>query len=82
LNISYAPIYIFSRPLGQHLDGAVPEVANVAGQLMAARHPVRGEAKADALDPADEDYMPGNHFQLTIDYFRFIIDRQITIMTC
>ena len=68
LNISYAIVYIFSRALGEHLDGAVWEVADVAGQLVAAGHPVGGEAKAHALDPAGEDYVFCNYIQLIIDY--------------
>ena len=68
LNISYAIIYVLSRSLGEHLDGAVWEVADVAGQLVAAGHPVGGEAKAHALDPAGEDYVFCNYIQLIIDY--------------
>ena len=68
LDVSYAIIYIPSRSLGEHLDGAVWEVADVAGQLMAAGHPVGCEAKAHALNPAGEDYVLCNHIQLIIDY--------------
>ena len=68
LNISYAIIYIFSRSLGEHLDRAVCEVADVAGQPVATGHPVGREAKAHALNAADEDYVPCNHKRLTIDY--------------
>ena len=67
LDVSYAIVYVLSRTLGEHLDGAVREVADVAGQLVAAGHPVGGEAKAHTLDPAGEDYMLCNHIQLIID---------------
>jgi len=46
----------------------VPDVADVAGQLVAAGHPVGGEAKAHALNPAGKDYVLCNHTQLIIDY--------------
>ena len=82
LNIFYAIIYIFDRSLGEHLDGAVCEIADVAGQLVAAGHPVSGESEADALNAAGEDYMPCNHMQFTIDHLLSIIDLHATAITC
>jgi hypothetical protein len=61
-NISYAIIYILRLTLGKHLNGAIPQVADKAGQLMTMRHPVSGKAKADALNATDKNYVFGNHF--------------------
>jgi len=65
LNLLYATVNVFRGALGEHLDGAVHEVADVTGELMATGHAVRGKAKTDTLDPADEDYVSGNHFLTT-----------------
>jgi hypothetical protein len=82
LNVFYAIIYIFSRSLGEHFDGAVREVADVAGQLVAAGHPVGGEAKTHALDPAGEDYVLCNHVRLTIFYLLLTIGLRAVTVIC
>ena len=82
LNISYAIVYIFGRSLGKHLDGAVGEVADVAGQLIPAGHPVSGESEADALNAAGKYYVLCNHIQFTIDYLLFTIGLRVTTVIC
>jgi hypothetical protein len=62
LNLLYAIVDVFRRALGEHLDGAVRHVADEAGELMAIGHPMSDKAKTNALDPAGENYMSGNHF--------------------
>jgi len=52
--------------LGEHLDGTVRHVADEAGQLMAAGCPVCGEAKADAVDTANENYTFRYHLSYRI----------------
>ena len=66
LNILYAVIYFLRASLGEHLDGAVRHVSDETGQLTAVCRPAGGEAKADALDPADENNVSGNHFLFCI----------------
>ena len=61
LYVAYAAIYIFAPALGEHLDGAVRQVADEACNLVAIGHPVGGEAETNTLDMAGEDYMPGSH---------------------
>jgi hypothetical protein len=68
LNFAYAIIYVLSRSLGKHLDGAVSGVADITGQMVAAGHSVGREAKTNALNSAGENYMLCNHLQLIIDY--------------
>ncbi len=65
-NVLYAVIYILRAPLGEHLDGTVRHVADEAGQLTATCSPAGGEAKADALDSADENYMFGKHLSYRV----------------
>ena len=75
-DVSYAVINIISGALGEHLDGAVREVADKTGKLMAISHPVSGKAKTDALNPADEDDVSGNHFLM--DYSSFLSNDRLT----
>ena len=60
-NVLYAVVNVIGCALREHLDGTVRQVADEAGELMSIGHPVSGKAKTDALDPADENYVPGNH---------------------
>jgi len=59
---------VIKAALGEHLNRAVWQVADKAGQPMTIRNVGRGEAKANALNPPHEDYMFGNpvHCQLTV----------------
>ena len=61
-NVLYAIVNVVSRALGEHLNGAVRQVADITDELMAIGHPVSGKAKTNALDSAGENYVPGNHF--------------------
>jgi len=81
-NISYAIIYIVGRSLGEHLDGAVREIADVAGQLMPAGHSVSRESKAHALNTTLEDYMPCNHARLTIYYLLLTVGLHAKTAIC
>ena len=64
-DLLYATFNVGGGTLGEHLDGAVRYVADKTRELMASGHPVRGEAKTDALDAAGENYVSGNHFLTT-----------------
>jgi len=65
-NIFYAVIYISSVALSEHLNVAVRQVSDKAGQLVAVCNPVGGEAKADALDLANECYVFCDHSSLCV----------------
>jgi hypothetical protein len=56
LYVAEAGINVVRRALGEHFDGAIKEVADVAGQAVTICDIVSGETEADALDSADEDY--------------------------
>jgi len=77
LDFSYAGVDVFGGALGEHLDGPVKEVADEAGQLVAMGDAVSGEAKTDALDVSDEDYVLGGHWDLlfSIYYLLLTIDK-------
>jgi hypothetical protein len=62
LDVLDAIVNVVGSALGEHFDRAVRQVADEAGKLVTAGHPVSGKAKSDTLDPADEYYVPGNHF--------------------
>jgi hypothetical protein len=55
-------IYVVSGALGEHLDGTIRQIADKTSELVAVRHPVSGKTKTDALNPTDENDVPGNHF--------------------
>jgi len=54
--------------LGKHLHSAARAVADKAGQLVAVGYTKSGEAKADTLDSAGENYMFGGlaHFSYRV----------------
>ena len=54
--------------LCEHLNRAVRQITDKARQPMTIGDVGRGEAKANALHPPDENYMFGSlvHFRLTI----------------
>jgi len=62
-------VYIFGFSLGKHLNAAIRQVADKAGQLMSIGNPVGGEAKADALHLAGENYMLGGLVHIRISSF-------------
>jgi len=47
---------------------------------MAMGYIISSKAKADALDSAGENYMFGDHFQLTIDYLLLINESEFLIL--
>lgn len=55
---------VFGGALDEHLDGAVRKVADKAGQLVAMSDTMSREAKADALDMSDKDYVLSRHSDL------------------
>ncbi len=56
-NIPYAIIDSFGRALSKHLNGAVEQISDKAGQPAAVGYVKCGKAKANTLDPANENYM-------------------------
>jgi len=62
-------VYIFGFSLGEHLNAAIRQVADKAGQLMSIGNPVSGEAKADALHLAGKDYVFGGLVHIRISWF-------------
>lgn len=62
LNLLDAVVNVVSRALGEHLDGAVRQVSDKTGELVAIGHPASSKTKTDALNPTGENYMSGNHF--------------------
>ena len=52
-------VNICIRALGEHFYSTIMTVADKAGQLMTVGYVKSGEAKADTLDSADENYMFG-----------------------
>jgi len=56
LYVAEAGVNVVRRALGEHLNGAIQEVADAAGQVVAPGDIVSCETEADALDSADEDY--------------------------
>ena len=61
LNVANAIGYVVSKALNNHLNGAVGQVAGVAGQTITIGYIKGGETKADTLDPAGENYVSGSH---------------------
>ncbi len=63
-----AMVDVIGAALGEHLNRAVRQVADKAGQPITIGNVGRGEAKANALNPTYEYYMFGSlvHFRLTI----------------
>jgi len=51
--------YVRGRALSKHLHSAVVEIADKAGQHIAAGDSMGRESKSYALDPADEYYLLG-----------------------
>ncbi len=64
--ILYAIIYFLRASLGEHFNRAVRHITYIACQLTAVCRSAGGEAEADALDPAGESYVPGDHFLFCI----------------
>ena len=60
-NIFDAVINVLGVTLGEHLDGAVRQVADISFELIEPGDPVGGESKADSLYTANENDMFGNH---------------------
>ena len=67
-DVSDAIVYIRIRARGEHFYSTIRTVADRTGQLMTVGYVKSGEAKADTLDSADENYMFGclAHFPLYI----------------
>ena len=80
-NVLYAIIYIIRAPLGEHLNGAVPKVADEAGQLTATGRPAGGETKADTLNSAGENYMLGNHLSYCVLRISYCVIEPIRVRT-
>ncbi len=72
-NILYAIIYILRTALGEHLDGTVRHIADEAGQLTATGSPAGGEAKADALNSAGENYTFGKHLSYCVSRISYCV---------
>ena len=75
LYFSDAIVYIRIRALGKHPDSTIMTVADKTGQLMTVGCVKSGEAKADTLDSADENYMFGTlaHLPLYVKPGRFFL---------
>lgn len=65
-NVPDAIFYVIRTSLGEHLDGAIRHISDETGQLTATCRSAGGEAEANALDPADESYVFGNHYLFCI----------------
>jgi hypothetical protein len=74
--VLYAILNVVGSTLSEHLDKAIRQVSDKTGKLVPVRRPVSGEAKTDALDPADENDVSGNHF-LT-NYSSFLNHHRLT----
>ena len=61
--------------MGDHLNGAVWQIADQAGQLITIGYIKRCEAEADALDLASENYMFGGlvHYDPYDKLKRFLV---------
>lgn len=68
-NVLYAIIDVPGWALGEHLDGAVRQVADETGELVALGHPVCGKAKTNALDTTDKNHKSCNHYLWPIYYW-------------
>jgi hypothetical protein len=66
--VGKATVDVVGPALREHLNRAVRQVADKAGQPIPIGNVRGGEAKANTLNPPDEDYMFSSlvHFRLTI----------------
>jgi len=71
---------IIGVALDEHFNGAVQEITDETGQSVTSGYIVRCEAKANALDSADEDYMScvPDHYLYHISLF-CIRSKDITV---
>jgi hypothetical protein len=61
-DVPYTVFNALGGALGEHLDGAIRQIADKTGQVMTVGYPVGGEPKTDALNVTREYDMFGNHF--------------------
>ncbi len=75
LDVGYAVVYVGGCALGEHFYCCVGQVADEAGEPVAIGYSVGGEAEADALNAASEDYVLGDHFSYVVCRISYVVLR-------